>query len=431
MKMLWLAGLLAAQPVAAESELVIRGGKIYTLAGEAIENGVVLIRDGKIAAVGSNLPIPASAKVIEASGLQVYPGLFDSFSSVGLTEIGSIPATVDSGELGRFNPHLVAAAAVHPSSEHIPVVRANGITHAVAAPSGGAGGSVIPGQGTLLNLSGWTVEEMAVSKSVAMILNWPSLQTRSFDFATFSVRQRPFGEVKKEYEERLGELDDWIEAARHYAQAVEKGASASVKRDLRLEALARVVQGELPLVIRANDDRDIRNAVEFADRNRLKMILAGAEQAWKLKDLLRDKQIPVILGPTLTLPREEDEPYDKPNTRAAELQAAGIKIAFATLASSGPSPVPSFGLPYEAANAVGYGLPWEEALKAVTRYPAEILGVGDRLGTIEPGKLANLIVTDGDPLEIRTQIREVIIKGERVDTANKQRRLYETYRGRP
>ena len=431
-----LISACTAGGVAAE-EYAIRGGKVVTLAGPAIEKGTVLIRDGKIVAVGADVKVPASAKVIDATGLEVYPGLFDCLSPIGLTEISSVSATVDTSELGGFNPHLVASTAINAASEHIPVVRANGITHAVSAPGGGGfnpfggGGSIMPGQASLVHLDGWTVEEMAIVPSLALVLNWPAISTQTFDFQTFSVRRRPFTDVKKEYDEKFGQLEDWLEAGRRYAHAAEKGSAANFDRDLKLEALARVVKGELPVIVNADDDRDIKNAVEFAEKHKLRMILAGGSEAWRVKTLLKEKNIPVILGPTLTLPDEEDDPYDKPNTRAGELFAAGVKIAFGSLSGSGPSPVPSYGLPYEAANAVSYGLPWEDALKAITLNPAQILGVADRLGSLEVGKLANVIVTTGDPLEIRTEVKHVFIQGHPVDTNNKQRRLYERYRARP
>lgn len=414
----------------AQGVYAVRGATIYTLAGAPIENGTVLIRDGKIAAVGQTIDVPPDAQVIDAEGLRVYPGLFDCLSRLGLTEIGAVSASVDTTELGDYNPQLVAATAVHPASEHIPVARANGVTHAVSAPGGATStsfrGPLIPGQASLLHLNGWTVEEMLIRPSVGMVLNWPTLNTRTFDFSTFSFRERPFDEVKKEYEETLAALEDWMEAARHYAQAVAQGSPEKFERDLKLEALAKVVQGELPVLVMAHRERDIRNALEFGERNGLKMILAGGAEAWKVKDLLKEKNIPVILRPTQALPTEEDEPYDKPFTNPSELHAAGVKIAFATFDSSD-----SRTLPYEAANAVPYGLPHEDALKGVTLYPAQIFGVDDRLGTIETGKLANLIVTDGDPLEIQTRVRYLFIQGQLADTANRHRRLYQQYRARP
>ncbi len=417
--------LLAALPAAAQQTYAIQGAKIYTLAGPPIENGTVVIRDGKITAVGADVSVPRGAEVIDASGLQVYPGLFDPFSHLGLIEVSAVRATRDTTELGGYKPHLKAATAVHPASEHIPVTRANGITHALTAPLGG----VISGQAALIHLAGWTIEEMAIETSVAMILNWPIIESGSFDFSTFTFKPKPFIEAKKEHDKRVAELEDWMEAARHYAQAAEKGAAGKVERDLKLEALVPVVQGKKLVIVRANSKRSIQDAVTFAGKHNLKIIIAGGTEAWKVKDLLKEKNIPVILSPTQRLPAGGDAPYDRPFSLPGELHAAGIKIAFATFATFGS--VHARTLPYEAANAVPYGLPWEEALKAVTLYPAQMLGVDDRLGTIEVGKLANLIVTDGDPLEIQTEVRYLFINGQPTSTDNKHRRLYEKYRARP
>jgi imidazolonepropionase-like amidohydrolase len=417
---LLLGGTVFAQTYA------ITGARIHTLAGPAIPKGTVVIKDGKIAAVGANVAVPSGAKVINGAGLEIYPGIFDSETQLGLTEVGQgAPGTVDTGELGDFNPQVVAAMAVHPSSEHIPVARANGITHAVTVP--GLGGPLMGGQASLIHLNGWVTEEMLVRRSVALAMNWPSIRGgQTFDPATFQVRRRPFTEARQEYERRIKEIVDWLERARHYAQAAEKGSKENFERDLKLEALAPFARGEARILVMANTDRDIKNAVEFFEKQKLKMILGGARDAWKVKDLLKQKNIPVILGPTQALPAEEDEPYDKPLSRAGELHAAGVKVAFATFSSSN-----SRTLPFEAGNAVAYGLPREEAIKAITLYPAQFFGVEDRLGSIEQGKIANLIVVTGDPMEYRSEIRHVFINGRETSLENKHKRLYDQYRARP
>lgn len=407
----FLLGLLASETYA------IRGARIVTLAGEPIEKGTVVIRDGRISDVGADVAIPADAEIIEAEGLEVYPGMMDALSALGLTEVGAVPVTVDTVELGDFNPQIRAATAIHPASEHIPVARANGITHAVAAPASRFG---IAGQASLVHLDGWTVEEMTIAPSVGMVLQWPTLETETFDLTTFEPKKRKYSEVKKEHDERLAKLDEWVDSARRYAAAV------SPERDLKLEALARVVKKELLLLVVADEERAIRAAVEFASKKDLRMALLHGRDSWKVKDLLREKGIPVVLGPTLELPATEDTPYDKPLTTASELQAAGVRVIFASFSSSD-----SRLLPYEVGNAVAYGLPWEEGLKSITLYPAELYGVADSLGTIEEGKTANLVVTDGDPLEIRTEVRYLFIDGKLTSLDNKHRELYEKYRARP
>jgi imidazolonepropionase-like amidohydrolase len=419
----------AATP-AANTPYAIKGGKVFTLTGAPIENGTVIIRDGKIAAVGKDVAIPDGAQVIDATGLEVYPGLFDPVTQIGLTEVSAVSATQDIAELGDYNPELVAATAVNPASTHIPVTRANGITEVIAAPgtSGfdGGGGGIIAGQASAFNLAGWTMEDMQIKRSVAMVLNWPSIQTRTFDFSTFSIKEKPYNDAKKEYDKNVNALSDWLDRARHYAQAKEKGSPAFYERDLKLEALVPVVEGKLPVLVIADEERDIRNAVEFCSKQGLKMILAGGAEAWKVTDLLKEKKIPVILGPTERLPEQEDTPYDKPMTQPSELFTAGIPIAFSSFGTSF-----SRRLPQYAGTSVAYGLPHDEALKAVMSNAAQMFGLADQLGTIEPGKLGNVIVTTGDPLEIQTQVRYLFVKGQLTSTDNKHRELYEQYRKRP
>ncbi|HEY4878671.1 MAG TPA: amidohydrolase family protein [Candidatus Acidoferrales bacterium] len=408
----------------------IKGGKVYTLAGAPIENGIVVIRDGKIVAVGANVAIPAEAQIIDATGLEVYPGMFDAVTQIGLAEISQVSATMDVSELGSYNPELVAATAVNPASAYIPVTRANGITEVIAAP-GTAGfdsqsGGIVTGQASAFNLAGWTMNDMQLNRSVAMVVNWPSIQTRTFDFATFSIKEKPYTDAKKEYDKSVNELSDWLDRARHYAQAKEKGSPALYERDLKLESLVPVVEGKLPVLVVADDQRDIRNAVEFCTKQNLKMILGGGAEAWKVKDLLKEKKIPVILGPTERIPDREDTPYDKPMTQPSELFAAGIPFAFSSFGTSF-----SRRLPQYAGASVAYGLSHDEALKAVMLNAAQIFGLSDQLGTLETGKLANIIVTNGDPLELQTQVKFLFIKGQLTSLANRHSDFYEQYRKRP
>jgi len=413
------------------STYALTHAKIFTLAGSPIEDGTLVIKEGKIAAVGANVEVPAGAEVIDAKGFEIYPGLFDPITQMGLSEISAVNATVDSTETGAYNPDVVAATAVSPSSEHIPVTRAAGITEVLAVPdSGGFDSSgargVIGGQASAIQLSGWTINDMLIKKSVAMVISWPVIETRTFDFATFSRKEKPFTEAKQDYEKQVNELTDYLDRARHYAQAMGHGGPSDFQRDLKLEALAPVVRGQLPVLVFANRVRDIRNAVEFCNKQKLKMILAGGEEAYKVKDLLRSKGIPVILRPTLSLPMDEDDAYDRLLSQPAELAAAGVRFAFGSFDNSFAR-----RLGQQAANAVAYGLPYDEALKAVTVYPAEIFGVADQVGTLETGKIANIIVTNGDPLELSTEVRFLFIKGQLTSLVNRHQRLYEKYVNRP
>jgi imidazolonepropionase-like amidohydrolase len=409
----------------------ITHAKIFTLTGPPIDDGILVIRDGKIAAVGTNVDIPTGAQIIDGKGLQVYPGLFDPVTQMGLSEISAVSATVDTSETGAFNPDAVAADAILPSSEHIPVTRAAGITEVLAVPASGGfdsrgSANILGGQASAIHLAGWTINDMLIKKSVAMVLDWPKIETQSFDFATFSRKNKPFAEAKQEYEKQVNELSDWLDNARHYAQAWGHGGPAEYQRDLKLEALVPVVRGELPVLVFADRARDIRSAVEFCDKQKLKMILAGGAEAYKVKELLRSKSIPVILQPTLTEPLNEDDPYDRSLTQPAELADARVKIAFGSFDNSFAR-----RLGQQAANAVAYGLPYDEALKAVTLYPAQIFGLADQIGTLETGKIANVIVTNGDPLELTTDVRYLFIKGQLTPTDNKHKSLYDKYLNRP
>lgn len=410
-----LAVLALAAPAAAQT-YAIQGGTIHTLTGEAFV-GTVLVRDGRIAAVGPNVTVPAGAEIVDATGRHVYPGMFDAISGLGLTEIGAVDVTNDSEEQGDFNPHLQAATAVHPATEHIPVARANGITHTMAAPDGG----IIPGQASLVGLDGWTVEEMNIEAGAGMVINYPSMDSRR-GFFRFGP-PRPFSEVRDGYEENVRRLDQWMEAGRAYARALEAGRA---EPNLELEAMARVVGGDIVVLLNADSERDIRNAVAWADEQGIRYVLTGASEGWKVAEFLAEHEVPVILGPSQAMPGGPDAAYDEAYANAGRLHAAGVKIAFATFNSAD-----SRTLPYEAAMAVPFGLPQEAALQAVMRNGAEMLGMGDRMGTIEEGKLANLIVTDGNPLEIQTQVLDLFILGRQVSTDNKHKSLYEKYRARP
>lgn len=408
-----VAALAGVAPAAAQT-YAIQGGTVHTLAGEPFV-GTVVVRDGRIVAAGPDVEVPSGAEIVDAAGRHVYPGMFDAISTLGLTEIGAVDVTNDSREQGDFNPHLQAATAVHPATEHIPVARANGITHTMAAPGGG----VIAGQASLVGLDGWTIEEMAIDAGAGMVINFPSMDGGG----AWWLPPQPFAEREEEYRDQVARLDEWLDAARVHARAMEAG---NARRNLQLEALARVVEGEMPVLLHAESERDIRNAVEWAEAQEIRYVLTGAAEGWKAAELLAENDVPVILGPSQAMPSGPDSEYDEAYANAGRLHAAGVRIAFATFNSSD-----SRTLPYEAATAVPFGLPREAALEAVMKNGPEMLGLGDRLGTIEEGKVANLIVTDGDPLEITTQVLDLFILGRQVGLDNRHLELYEEYRNRP
>ena len=415
---LTLVSLRAAGP----DTILLRGATVHPVSGPEIADGAVLVRDGKIAEVGARIAVPKGARVIELKGLHLYPGMIDSATEIGLSEIGAVREMNDVADIGLFKPQLRAATAVNPASEHIAVTRANGITAVITSPGGG----IVAGQSVLMHLSGWTMKDMAIRAPAAMRVEFPHIQTPN-RFAEAAGRPSAYAEAKKRYEQQLRELNDFMESAERYRQA-KAAASAGLETDLKMEAMIPVLDGKVPMLIRAEKEKAIKEAIAFADKYKVHMILEQGAEAWKVAGELKAHNIPVVLPPTLRLPDDEDDPYDKPFSIPGELSKAGVKIAFATYGpGAGGNPR---NLPYEAAAAVGFGLPYEEALKAVTLYPAEIWGVGDELGSIEKGKWADLIVTDGDPLETRTQIKQMFIKGAPVDLDNKHLRLYEKYMAR-
>jgi len=420
-------GGLTLRVVSAQNDsYAIRNVKIVTVTGPVIDNGTVVISNGKIAAVGANASAPSGAKVIDGEGLSVYPGMMDADTEIGLTEIGSVAGSVDTNEIGDNNANIHVDVAIRPDSSHIAVTRVNGITTALTAPRGG----LIAGQSAIVNLDGWTPREMVLKSPVAMHINWPGGGGGRGFGGEFGGQQRSATEARREQEKQIESLKKILRDATAYADAKDARAKDSSlpkqNVDLKLEALIPVVRGQMPLVINVNLERDIKAAIAFVGEMKVKAIISGGAEAYRVADQLKAKNIPVIVGPVLRVPVREDDPYDAAFTNAGLLSKAGVKIAFQTNDSAY-----SRNLPYHAGMAAAFGLPKEEALKAVTIYPAEIFGIADRIGSIETGKIANLIVTDGDPLEIRTQIKHVFINGHDIPLTSRHTELYEKYKARP
>jgi imidazolonepropionase-like amidohydrolase len=411
---------------AAAGVFAITNARIVTVTGPVIENGTVVLADGKITAVGASVTVPSGAKTIDARGLSVYPGMIDSGTEVGLTEISSVAGTVDTTEIGDNNANIHVDVALRPDSSHIAVARVNGITTVLAEPRGG----LIAGQSALINLDGWVPKEMVLKSPAAMHITWPGANAAGFEFGGFQGQRRSVTEARREQDRQVDLLKKILRQAAAYADAKDaREKDASLPRqdvDLKLEALIPVVRGRLPVVILAGAERDIKNAIAFADEMKIKMILAGGIEAYKVAGQLKAKNIPVLIGPVLRMPANEDDPYDMQFANAGLLSNAGVKIAFQTLDSAHVR-----DLPYHAGMAAAFGLGKEAALKAVTINPAEIFGVADRIGSIEPGKIANIIVTDRDPLEVLTQVKYLFIEGRQIPLASRHTELYEKYKSRP
>jgi imidazolonepropionase-like amidohydrolase len=354
--------LFAAVSSFAQTTL-LQGGTVHTISGPVIEQASILIRDGKIIGVGRNLSAPEGATVIDIQGKHIYPGMIDS------------SGTTDA--------------------EQIQAARTNGIT---------------------------TVEQMSGG---ALFLRFPAIATTPVpshdhddddDEPTTAVEAEPlsYKVAKKEFDQKMKELNTFFKDARRHPT------------DPRFVAMQPVLDGSTPLFVAASREREIRDAIAFADAQKIRIILADPYEAYKVLPLIKSHNIPVVLGPTFTLPLDSDDDYDRSYTTPAVLYKAGIKLSIATFSTR-----LSRNLPYQAAAAVPFGLPHDEAYKAVSLNAAEILGLGKRLGSIDEGKTANLIVTDGDPLEATTHITQVFIDGKPVSLETRQKQLYEKYLARP
>jgi imidazolonepropionase-like amidohydrolase len=431
---------------AANDSVFIRNVDVYPVTSAEMKGVSVLVQDGKIADIGAKLVAPKGVKIVEGKGLRLYPGMIDSSTELGLSEVSAERVTVDTGELGEFMPQLKALSAVNPESAHFPVVRANGITSVMTFPAsggrggrGGGGQQYISGQAALIHMDGWTWEDMEIKRDAAMHLLFPAIASRggrgglaNVDFADEVAllfggggAAGTYTEAKRNYDTQVAKLTEFFDNARQYRK--EKSANvAGFKPDLRYEAMLPVLDGKVPVAVPAGRERAIHDAIAFAEKEHIKIVILSPQELGKAGAELKAKNVPVILGRTEALPENQDSPYDYAESLPGEFYKAGVKIAFGTFNNEF-----SRNLPYNAARAVAYGLPYDAALKAVTINGAEIWGEGDKIGSIEKGKWADLMLTTGDPLETPTQIKAMYIKGKEVDLSNRQTKLYDKYLARP
>ena len=440
-----LIGLLIACALvgaSASETILIRDADVYPVTGKEIKGVSVLILDGKIAEIGPKIVAPKGARIVEAKGMRVYPGMIDSGTELGLSEISAVRESVDTGELGEFMPQLRSLVAVNPDSEHFGVVRVNGITSAMTFPSSGGGGGgrfgggerqLISGQAALIHTDGWTWEDMEIKRGAAMSVAFPSLGGRGGRGAVPDSVVEILGQAgvsggaaaaRRNYEESVAKLNDFFDNARRYQKA-RAAHLADFKTDLKFEAMLPVLEGKMPVAVSAARASTIHDAIQWAKKQNIKLVILQPREIGKAAADLKAENVPVIFGRVLALPETEDSAYDEAFTLPAEAYKAGVKFAFGTFTNEFVR-----NIPYQAATAVAFGLPYEEALKAVTINPAQIWGTSDMIGSVEKGKVADLIVTDGDPLEIQTQVKHLYIKGREVSLENKQTRLYQRYMNR-
>lgn len=420
-----LAAPLVPVPAPA-TPVLLRGGTVHPVSGPDLPGADVLIVQGKISAIGPRLAAPPGTRIVEVAGRHVYPGLIAANTMLGVHEISSIAGTRDVAETGQINPNARAQVAVNPDNSHLGVTRLNGVLSALVTPANEAAGTAAPaliaGQSALIRLEGWTWEDMTLRGSVALHVYWPSL----------TLDRRPqalktLDDQQKETGSQLAAIREAFATARAYAQG--SAGDRRPEADLRYEAMRPFVTGERPVFVHASELKQIESALDWAKTEKtIRLTIVGGLDAWRVAARLKQADIPVILGGTHALPLRRDDPYDAAFSVAAKLHAAGVRFCIAPAGEVDRGN--DRNLAYQAAKAAAHGLPAAEALKAVTLYPAQLLGVGDQLGSIEIGKRATLIVTDGDPLEIPTQIQLAFIDGAEVTLRSRHTELRDKYHER-
>jgi imidazolonepropionase-like amidohydrolase len=389
-------------------KFLLKNATVVTITKGVLNNTSILVENGKIMDIGTSIAANG-AEEIDCTGLFVYPGMIDSGTRLGLAEVSSVAETVDYSEVGNFTPNMQALTAVNPNSEAIPVTRVSGVTTVLTVPSGG----LFPGTAALINLNGYTPDQMYAGFK-AVVMNFPSSGRRGrFD-------RRSDEDIKTANEKSLKEANEIWENAKTYNQLKSEGAD--LKYYPEMDQLAKVIVGELPLLVEVDAASDIKAALKWLEGKDIKVIISGAAEGWRVAEELAKSGYPVITGPVQELPTRESDRYDTPYANAGKMAKAGVKVAIRTSEIENVR-----NLPFHAAFAASYGLGKEEAWKAVTINAAEIFGVADQYGSVEKGKVANLIVATGDPFETRSQIMHVFIDGYRIPLSNRHIRLYQEF----
>jgi imidazolonepropionase-like amidohydrolase len=413
----------AAKPEAqAGGTIVLRGGKLLTVSHGVIENGVLVMQNGRITAVGPvSTAIPAGAKVIDVTGMTIYPGLIDAETHLGLTEVSADRMTDDMLEPSdEIMPHMHVYDAFHGETALIPVARINGITNAIVAP---AIGDTLPGQDSFIQLAGRSAEEMLLVRDIALPLNFTGRQRRNQSFETAKFPQTRMG-MATQLRQAFIDAQDYeakLAAWEKKKAADPDKAGAPPKRDLKLEALLPYLHGQKPMVLAAEEPNDVQTVLDMAKEYHLKVILSHLAHSSEVLDKVAASGFPVIVGPIYEQPKEWER-YDAVYRLPAEMAKRGIKIAFATYDAHRVR-----DLPYAAGYAVAFGLPSAEALKALTLNPAQMFGVDKDLGSLDTGKMANVVVANGDPLDVKTDVKHVFIAGQEIPLVSKQTELRDQY----
>ena len=398
--------------------VALRGATIHTVTNGVIENGTILFENGVIIAVGTDVEIPAAARVVDVSGKHIYPGLIDAYSTVGISEIGAVDVSSDVNELGDFNPNIRAEIAVNAESRHIGTSRSAGVLVTLTTPGGG----LISGMSSAMSLEGWDWEEMSMKSAAALNVNWPNPNPRR-------GRGRGFGQGRggppqgppPTYAEQVEKLKNFFAEARAYRDAA--AAGEQTRTDSRYIAMIPAINAEIPVVVSADGAAQINDAITWAQEEGLRLVIRGGRDAIHVADRLVAEDIPLIITSTMAAPSRQYEGYDGAYSMPARLHEAGVKFAI----SGGAGTLYTNRLPWEAGVAVAFGLPEEEALKAVTINAAEFMGISDMVGSLEPGKQATLLITTGTPLDMTSDIEQTYIQGREIDMMDIQKFFFQKY----
>ena len=411
---------IASDPIPAAKQkkpIALTGGTVYTVSGEVLPNATVVFDKGKIVAVGTNVEVPAGAELIDVTGRRVYPGLIDAYSIMGLTEIGSVRGTLDYDEIGAVNPSARAEVAINPESELFPVARSGGVTITGTSPQGG----LISGTSAAIMMDGWTWEDMTLKAPLGLTVNWPSMV---YNPGRFSRQKKE--DWQKERDAQLKVLRDAFSGARSYMAAKKAEQQKGIPfhdTDVRWEAMIPVLEGNLPVWVNANELSQIQAAITWAEQERIRLVIVGGRDAWRVTNQLKAKGIPVIFTNTLNSPSRRWEEYDLVYSIPQKLKDAGVVFCIA----GDTDPSNARNLNHHAAVAAAFGLSPSDALRAVTLDAARVLGIDSMVGSIESGKDATLIVTTGDILELSSTVERVFIQGKTIDLRDKHKQLYNKY----
>ena len=422
----FLSGTALAQipEKASYGKFALLNCEIHTVSDGVIPSGIVLIHGNSIEFVGNNAKITADYESIDCKGKRVYPGFIDSYTFLGLVEISAVPVTVDNAEVGNYNPQMRAFTAINPTAAAIPVTRVSGVTTVIAAPTSGR----IPGKSTLINLSGYSSDSMAVKANAALHMAWPSSPgggRGGFGGFGATAQTRTPEQLREAFEQTLREIQDYFDKASFYnsmmmAYVANPSGKKRPDKDQEMDAMREVVTGDIPIVISVDRENDILEALKWIKKNpHYRFVLASVAEGWRVADKIAEAGIPVLVGPTLRTPTRDYDNYQRPYQNPALMAKAGVKVAIMTAGTENVR-----NLLYNAGYAATYGMGTEEAVKAITLYPAEIFGVADKLGSITAGKMANLFIADGDPFELTTTVEQVFIAGQKIPMVSRQNQLY-------